>query len=65
MKCNYCHKLGYIKADCFKLKNQLKQKGKFVKQNTESAEVSVAADENEGNIFFVTDDRTRSKHEWI
>ncbi|CAL9112609.1 unnamed protein product, partial [Musa textilis] len=57
--------MGHIKADCFKLKNKLKQKEKIVEKTIESAEASVAADENFGNIFFATDDRTRSKNEWI
>ncbi|MCQ7691360.1 DDE-type integrase/transposase/recombinase, partial [Salmonella enterica] len=65
LECRYCHKMGHIKADCFKLKNKLKQKGKLVEKTTESAEASVATDENVGNIFSATDDRTRSKNEWI
>ncbi|CAL9106533.1 unnamed protein product, partial [Musa textilis] len=65
LECRYCHKMGHIKADCFKLKNKLKQKEKIVEKTTESAEASVATDENFGNIFFATDDRTRSKNEWI
>ena len=65
LECRYCHKMGHIKSDCFKLKNKLKQKEKFVEKTTESAEVSVATDENVGNIFSAIDDRTRSKNEWI
>ncbi|CAL9079641.1 unnamed protein product [Musa textilis] len=65
VECRYCHKIGHIKADCFKLKNKLKQKGKIVEKTIKSAEANVAADENFGNIFFATDDRTRSKNEWI
>ena len=57
--------MGHIKSDCFKLKNKLKQKEKFVEKTIESAEVSVATDENVGNIFSAIDDRTRSKNEWI
>ena len=65
LECRYYHKMGHIKVDCFKLKNKLKQKGKLVEKTTESAEASVATDENVGNIFFATDNRTRSKNEWI
>ena len=65
LECRYCQKMGHIKADCFKLKNKLKEKGKLVEKTTKSAEASVAADENFRNIFFATDDRTRSKNEWI
>ena len=65
LECRYCHKMGHIKSDCFKLKNKLKQKEKFVEKTIESAEVSVAIDENVGNIFSAIDDRTRSKNEWI
>ena len=65
LECRYCHKMGHIKSDCFKLKNKLKQKEKFVEKTIESAEASVASDENFGNIFFATDDRTKSKNEWI
>ena len=65
LECRYCHKMGHIKSDCFKLKNKLKQKEKFVEKTTESAEVSVATDEIVGNIFSAIDDRTRSKNEWI
>ena len=63
MECNYCHKIGHIKANCFKLKNRLKQKRKSAEKNIKIAETGVAADENEENIFFVTDDRTKSKNE--
>ena len=55
--------MGHIKADCFKLKNKLKQKEKIIEKTTESAEASVATDENVGNIFSAIDDRTRSKNE--
>ena len=65
LECRYCHKMGHIKSDCFKLKHKLKQKGKSVEKTTESAEASVASDENVKNIFFATDDRTMSKNEWI
>ncbi|XP_065044048.1 retrovirus-related Pol polyprotein from transposon TNT 1-94 isoform X1 [Musa acuminata AAA Group] len=65
LECRYCHKMGHIKTDYFKLKNKLKQKGKLVEKTTESAEASVASDENVENIFFATDDRTMSKNEWI
>ena len=47
------------------MKNKLKQKEKFVEKTIESAEASVASDENFGNIFFAIDDRTKSKNEWI
>ena len=63
MECNYCHKMGHIEANYFKLKSKLKQKEKPGEKNIETAKTSAAANENEGNIFFVTDDRTRSKNE--
>ena len=63
LECRYCHKMGHIKSDCFKLKNKLKQKGKIIEKTTKSAEASVATDENVGNIFSAIDDRTRSKNE--
>jgi len=49
--------MGHIKADFFKLKNKLKQKEKIIEKTTKSTEASIAADENDENIFFATDDR--------
>ena len=63
--CNYCKKKGHVISDCFKLKNKEKQKGKFVERNTESAEASIAADENDGTIFCATENNFRSNNEWI
>ncbi|XP_071906234.1 uncharacterized protein [Coffea arabica] len=57
--------MRHVKTDCFKLKNKLKQKGKPGEKNFETTKAGVAADENEGSIFFVNDDKTRSKNEWI
>ena len=54
--------MWHIKVNCFKLK-KLKQKGKSGEKNIKTAETRVATNENEGNNFFVIDDRTRSKHE--
>lgn len=34
LECRYCQKMGHIKADCFKLKNKLKQKENFVEKTT-------------------------------
>ena len=61
--CNYCKKKGHIKADCYKLKN--KEKSKVEQNNSNTAEASVAADENEGIIFVATEDKVRSNKEWI
>lgn len=60
--CNYYHKMCHIKTNCFKLK-KLKQKEKSGEKSTETAETCVATNENKENIFFVIDDRIRSKHE--
>ena len=54
--------MGHIKTNYFKLKNKLKQKEKLGEKNTETTETHVVADKSDGNIFFVTDDRTRSKN---
>ena len=45
LDCNYCHKMGHINANCFKLK-KLKQKGKPSEKNNETAEACDAANEN-------------------
>ena len=61
--CNYCKKKGHIKADCYKLKN--KEKNKIEQNNSNTAEASVATDENEGIILVATEDKVRSNKEWI
>ena len=52
-------------ANCFILKNKLKKKGKHCKEYIDIVETCVAANESDRNIFFVTNDRTRSKKERI
>ena len=44
---------------------RLKQNGKSGEKNIETVETRVTTDKNERNIFFVIDDRKRSKNEWI
>ena len=61
--CNYCHKNGHIKSECFKLKNK-----KTHLKDGESGEKSIEADVAvgyDGNIFFASHDDTKSKDEWI
>ena len=57
--------MGHIIGNYFKLKNKLKQKGKPSEKNTETAETHVITNESDENIFFVIDNRTRSKNKWI
>ena len=64
VECNYCHKFGHYKKDCFKLKEKEDARRKF--QDEKSSVVSVAEEASTSHeIFSVTVLDARSRDEWV
>ena len=64
LECNYCHKMGHIKVNCFKLKTRLKQRENMVRKILKLSNLVLQL-MRMTKIFLVTDDRTRSKNKSI
>ncbi|KAF3617853.1 hypothetical protein FXO38_33740 [Capsicum annuum] len=62
--CYYCHTKGHIRFDCPKLQNKGKVK-KNEHEDSDTTEVTIAADKIEGAIFLVTENISCSNYEWI
>ena len=61
LTCNYCKKMGHIKADCFKLKNKQQASQKDV--STEEA--NVAESESEGDLLIVSNRNDKFETHWV
>lgn len=56
--CNYCHKKGHIKSECFKLKNKKEYKDKDEHDDKQkSIDANFGVDESNGDVLFVSDDK--------
>ncbi|KAK5772201.1 hypothetical protein PVK06_048479 [Gossypium arboreum] len=60
-RCHYCKKLGYVKADCYKLRNK-----RVVESNEEDVVGANLADESGDDFLLVsTSDNSKLTFEWI